>query len=194
MNKPVFTNSSKSQICTKLQQAFPKNLANDVQKVADFVANNSFSLHSTLEQEVILNAEKLLIPSRIYDENPSTAIGGLTNTQQTILNCLYLRHYNGFVRQKYLEKLIQNTQDYFVIPYIFQLLGEYVVEILAVASEHINEKNIAHYQKFIAENPKYAQQTQSRMTSYWDAYYRTQYPDLKHYIGYKIFKTLKTKS
>lgn len=193
MNKPIFKNQSKSQICTQLQKAFPKNLANEAQKVADFVIDNNFSIHPTLVQEVIVNAEKLVIPARIYDDNPPTATAGLTHTQQTILNCLYLRHYNGFVRQKYLEKLTKNTQDYFVIPYIFQLLGEYVVEILTVASEHINEKTIAHYQQFIAENPKYAQQTQSRMTSYWDAYYRMQYPDLKHYIGYKIFKTLKRK-
>lgn len=180
---------TKNQIRERLQGAFPKALALDVQKVADSVIDNQFELHQSLNQEVILNGERLVIPARLYaDESPT--IAGLTDIQRTILHCLYLRHHNGFVRQAHLEKLLHNT-DYFVIPFVFQLFGEYVVEILSVANAHINAQTIALYQKFIAENPTYAKQTESRMTSYWDAYYRSQTPDLKHYIGREIFKKLK---
>jgi len=117
---------------------------------------------------------------------------GLTDRQQTILNCIYLRHYDGFIRQNRLEKLIDNTEDYLVIPYIFQLLGEYVIQILEVAEKHINDKTIDNYLKFIAENPKYRIQTESRMISYWDAYYRRpSYKKLDNYIGKQIFNRFK---
>jgi hypothetical protein len=98
-----------------------------------------------------------------------------------------LRHHNGFVRQKSLERLVDNT-DYYVVPFIFKLLGEYVVEILFVVVRCINEKTIDQYLKFIGENEKYWQQTESRMISYWNVYYRAipKYKKLNDYIGKQI--------
>lgn len=177
----------------KLLNAFPTDLKQDVEIVADFLLNKDFDIHPTLEQEVILNGQKLIIPGRIYFDNPNETTGNnLTITQKTIMNCIYLRHHNGFVRQQRLEKLIENVSDYFVIPYIFQLLGEYVMEILEVADKHINDKTIDKYLKFFSENPKYRQQTESRMISYWDVYYRhTKYKKLDDYIGRQILNRLK---
>jgi len=177
----------------KLLNAFPADLKQDVEIVVEFLLNKNFDIYPTVEQEIILNEYNLIIPGRVYFDNPSETTGNnLTNTQQTILNCIYLRHHNGFIRQKRLEKLIDNTDDYFVIPFIFQLLGEYVMEILEVVDKHLNDKTINNYLKFIKENPKYTKQTESRMISYWDVYYRhTGYKNLNDYIGQKIFNRLK---
>ncbi|AEA45736.1 hypothetical protein [Fluviicola taffensis] len=177
----------------KLLNAFPADLKQDVEIVADFLLDKNFDIHPTVEQEVILDGNKLIIPARVYFNNPNETTGNnLTIKQQTILNCIYLKHHNGFVRQQRLEKLIDNTFDYFVIPYIFQLLGEYVMEILEVADKHINDKTIDNYLKFFHENPKYRQQIESRMISYWDAYYRrTKYKKLNDYIGKQIFNRIK---
>lgn len=177
----------------KLLNAFPTDLKQDVEIVADFLLDKNFDIHPTIEQEIILDGHRLNIPGRVYFDNPTDSTGKtLTDNQQTILNCIYLRHHNGFVRQARLEKLINNTNDYFVIPYIFQLLGEYVVEILKVVDRHINERTIDNYLKFFKENPKYRQQTESRMISYWDVYYRrTKHKRLNDYIGQQIFKRLK---
>lgn len=178
----------------KLLNAFPTDLKQNVEIVADFLLDKNFDIQPTVEQEIILNGQKLIIPRRVYFDNPTETTGNhLTNMQQTILNCIYLRHHNGFVRQRKLEKLINNTNDYFIIPYIFQLLGEYVMEILEVADKHINDKTIGNYLKFSAENTKYRQQTESRMISYWNKYYRatTTYRKLNNYIGKQIFDRLK---
>ena len=177
----------------KLLNAFPTDLKQDVEIVADFLLDKNFDIHPTVEQEIILNGQKLIIPGRVYFDNPNETTGNnLTVTQQIILNCIYLRHHNGFIRQQRLEKLIDNIDDYFVIPYIFQLLGEYVMEILEVADKHINDKTINNYLKFFTENPKYRQQTESRMISYWDVYYRrTKYKKLNEYIGQQIFNRIK---
>ena len=125
----------------------------------------------------------------------------LTDLQKAILNCIYLRHHNGFIRQRRLEKLIDTT-DYFVVPFIFQLLGEYVMEILEVLQKHINP-NIDNYVKFINENQKYWTQTESRMISYWNEYYRRpmypnylppKYATRKEYIGQQIVDRLKKRT
>jgi hypothetical protein len=177
----------------KLLNAFPTDLKQDVEIVADFLLDKNLDIHPTVEQEIILNGQKLTIPGRVYFDNPNETTGSnLTSNQQTILNCIYLRHHNGFVRQQRLEKLIDNIDDYFVIPYIFQLLGEYVMEILEVADKHINDKTIENYLKFFNENPKYRHQTESRMISYWDVYYRrTKFKRLNDYIGQQLFNRIK---
>jgi hypothetical protein len=133
----------------------------------------------------------LTIPCRNYFNEPADEKETqLTALQKTILNCIYLRHHNGFVRQRRLEQLI-NRDDYFVIPYTFQLLGEYVVEILEVLEAHVNSTTITNYVKFINENKKYWQQTESRMISYWNAYYRQRFPKLKDYVGKQIIDSIK---
>ncbi|KIA82307.1 hypothetical protein [Kaistella jeonii] len=177
----------------KLLNAFPIDLKQDVEIVTAFLIDKNLDIHPTVEEEIILDGQKLIIPGRVYFDNPNeTAANSLTINQQTILNCIYLRHHNGFVRQQNLEKLVHNIKDYYVIPFIFQLLGEYVMEILEVADKHINEKTINNYLKFFRENPKYRQRTESRMISYWDVYYRlTKYINLKEYIGWQIFDRIK---
>jgi hypothetical protein len=72
-----------------------------------------------------------------------------------------------------------------------QLLGEYVFEILQVLDKHINDKTIESYVKFIRENPKYWKQTESRMISYWNEYYRRQYSKLKTYLGQQLADKIK---
>jgi hypothetical protein len=88
--------------------------------------------------------------------------------------------------QKRLEQLIDKN-EYWITPYLLQLLGEYVYEILEVLDKCINDKNIGNYKRFVKENPKYWQQTESRMISYWDCYYRRiKSKDLKNYLGRQI--------
>lgn len=177
----------------KLLNAFPTNLKEDVEIVADFLIDKNFVIHPTVEYEIILDGQKLIIPGRVYFDNPNETTGNdLSGMQQTILNCIYLRHHDGFIRQQTLERLIDNSNDYFVIPYVFQLLGEYVMEILEVLDRHINDKTIDNYLKFFNENPTYRKQTESRMISYWDVYYRrTKYMKPNDYIGYQIFNRIK---
>jgi hypothetical protein len=149
------------------------------------------SLNHSNERSILLNDEQLKIPYRVYFNEPQRdREKDLTDTQKSILNCIYLRHHNGFIRQKRLELLSYET-NYFIIPCTFQLLGEYVMEILEVLNRHVNINNINNYVKFIRENKKYWKQTESRMISYWNEYYRSKFPKLKDYIGAEIVDKLK---
>jgi hypothetical protein len=188
----------------KLINAFPSFLRQDVDeviKILPFDRNVLLaggqthlvdSLIHSVEQTISLSDEPLIIPYRLYFNEPKAdKEKQLTALQRNILNCIYLRHHNGFVRQRRLEQLI-DTVDYFVIPYTFQLLGEYVVEILEVLDRHINDKTINKYVKFINENKKYWQQTESRMISYWNEYYRRPtFPKFQNYIGKQIVDRIK---
>lgn len=196
----------------KLFDAFPYALRQDVEKVIKILPLNDHNIlladgqiHKVDElihpdeQVVLLDNEAIKIPYRLYFNEPDADKEKLlTDLQKIILNCIYLRHHNGLVRQQRLAKLIDNT-DYFVIPFVFQLLGEYVMEILEVLQMHISP-NSDNYLKFINENQKYWTQTESRMISYWNEYYRRpmypnylppKYATRKEYIGQQIVDRLK---
>lgn len=175
----------------KIIHSFPSTLKQEVEVVVDFLWDKNFDIHPTVEQAVVLNGESLIIPGRLYFIIPTETMGNdLTELQQTILRCLYLRHSNGFVRQQQLEKLIGKT-DYFITPFVFQLLGEYVIEILDIIHLQITEKTLPNYIRFITENPKYWQQTESRMASYWNEYYRISHKKLTQHMGRKIINRIK---
>jgi len=149
----------------RILNSFPATLRQDVEKVIEVLPLNEHNVLLTggqvhqvdnlihpNEQLVSLDKEQLKIPIRLYFNEPDHDKEKLlTDLQKTILNCIYLRHHIGFVRQKRLEKLVDTTQ-YFVTPYSFQLLGEYVIEILQVLDRHINDKSIDNYVEFISEN------------------------------------------
>jgi hypothetical protein len=192
---------------TRLINSFPASLRQDVLEavkvlapdhnvvLADGQIHNIDGLIHPIEYKVYFDGELLTIPYRLYFNEPKLEKEKfLSPKQKEILNCIYLRHHNGFVRQKRLEQLVDTTHD-FVIPYTFQLLGEYVMEILVVLDRHINDKTIDKYIRFIAENKRYWQQTESRMISYWNEYYRRpNFKKLNDYIGKQIVDKLKKRT
>jgi hypothetical protein len=187
-----FENSKLKADKKRLINSFPKALKKDVEKVVDILLFDKKISLSDNSIYVILNGEPIQFPYRIYlDEPIIEKENSLTVNQKIILNCIFSRHYNGFIRQRRLELQI-NKDAYFITPFSIQLLGEYVKEILFILDIQITNNNLPHYQKFIAENKKYWKQTESRMISYWNAYYR--YPDCRHinnYIGKKVVTKIK---
>lgn len=189
-----------------LLQAFPSALRKDVEGVLDILPFDVNEvkhsdgkiyrienlIHKDL-QTVFVEGEQLSIPYRIYFNEPeSEKENTLTNTQKVILNCIYLRHHNGFVRQSRLEQIVSN--EYWITPFYFQLLGEYVIEILDVLDQQLNNIKLENYKRFALENPKYYRQTESRMITYWNNYYRGSFPKLKLYVGKIVFEQIKAKT
>jgi hypothetical protein len=189
----------------QLKKAFPAFLHHDLEHVLDIlplgvnktklntgeVCTVDDLIHSSTL--VVCHKQELLtIPYRIYFNEPVRGREAeLSPTQKAILNCIYLRHHDGYVRQRRLEQLLDYTEDW-IIPFTFQLLGDYVLEILQVLDHHMNSKNIPHYKNFILENEVNYQQTESRMISYWNEYYRrSRFTYLKNYPGRKIFDRLR---
>lgn len=188
-----------------LLKAFPRTLKKDVECVLDilpFDVNNvklsggqTHKVENLIHpdtQTVNLDGELLTIPYRIYFNEPEIEKEQtLTTRQKSILNCIFLRHHNGYLRQSRLEKI--ENGEYWLTPFTFQLLGEYVLEIIEVLDNQIDDNSLENYKRFANENPKYYQQTESRMISYWNEYYRRKFPKLKLYIGRIIFDQLQTK-
>ncbi len=199
----LFTIKSHKLVRDRILNAFPRAMKNEVEAVLDIIPLNENDIaradgqthkveeliHSSI-QPINLENESLIIPRRVYFNEPdSEREKKLTDRQRTILNCIYLCHYDGYVRQRRLEQL-PDEFEYFVVPYTMQLLGGYVIEIIEVLNKHLTEKNLANYKKFAAENPKYWLQTQSRVISYWDEYYRKKFPKITDYIGMEIVKRI----
>lgn len=188
----------------RLLRSFPIELKSDVEsvikilplekndvKLCDGQVHKVENLIHPTELTIKLNGEQLTIPYRLYFDEPGIdSENNLTDRQKSILNCIFLRHHNGYLREKRLKKLVHKDEKW-IIPFTVQLLGEYVYEILEVLDEHINEKTINAYYQFAEENPKYWQQTESRMISYWNEYYRRSFPKRKEYLGTALVKRIK---
>lgn len=187
-------------------QAFPRSLKKDVEIVLDILPfdindvklsdGQAYKVENLIYpgiQTVNVAGELLDIPYRIYFNEPEIEKEqNLTDRQKAILNCIFLRHDNGYVRQSRLQKIESN--EYWLTPFVFQLLGEYVLEIIEVLDEQLNDNKLENYKRFANENPKYYQQTESRMISYWNEYHRRRFPKLKLYVGRIIFDQLKMKT
>ena len=172
-----------------LIKSFPIELKEDVEIVVAFLNSKKLRIFTYLEKEIFINIETIYIPGRIYTaENLNVNVIILSEKQQMILNCLYLTHNDGYLRQQKLE-LLKYKYDAFVVPYKMKILGEYVIEIITDLEEHINEKSIKNFIKFIRQNPNYWKLTKSRIISYWGEYYRHN-SKLENYVGYKIIKKL----
>lgn len=101
-------------------------------------------------------------------------------------SCLLTRHHDGHIRQRQLERILSVSEPW-VVPFVIQLTGEYVIEILNTCEAHLPALNPGLYGTFIRDNPRYFQMTQDRMISYWDCYYRGQYKYRSDYVGFRLF-------
>ena len=197
----------KQEYKNRLYKAFPHKLKNDVTVVLSILplddktklADGSdcwvddLIRQSNPSMTILLGGGVLVIPYRIYFNEPDTAKEAkLTDRQKIILHCIYLRHHNGYVRQNRLERLIE-SDELWIIPFTFQLLGEYIYEILEVLDKHINDKTIDMYRQFVSENEKYSQLTRERVISYWDVYYRGRSPILANYLGQHLIDRILAK-
>lgn len=169
----------------KILKSFPPNLEKDVQAVLNILKIKEEDINSP-KNVVIIKGTSIMIPERIYFNEPIYV--NLTTVQKYILDCIFTRHHNGFIRQHHLQNLLC-CKEYWAIPFCFKLLGEYVKEILYDVKTHI-ENNFENYLCFIGENKDFFNKTKSRMISYWNCYYRKTFPKYESYIGSQIFNNL----
>ncbi len=169
-------------------EMFPSTLNSDVEVVAMLIPKSKHLPHKT-EETLSVESDSIRIYSRIYNPEPdSSATSSLTATQQLVLSCIYTRHHDGFVRQKHLKKILENETPW-TVPFVVMLLGEYVIEIVEMTKGAV-EKDKALYKKFITDNPIFWEKTKSRMTSYWNEYYRKSFENKDDYPALKIVKII----
>lgn len=177
-----------------ISKSFPKELEKDVKLVMSIIASESHSCTQTtftfdLVISYKLKDEIVVIPYRMYyDELPNIAYKDLTERQFKILCCLYTRHHNGYIRQKYLKKLFDMKIDEWEIPFIIKLCDEYVLEILELVYNKLTDRNNDDIRQFCLNNQLILHKSYNRMISYWNVYYRDIDNNFRNYVGRKLFK------
>ncbi|MFF3518733.1 hypothetical protein [Streptomyces sp. NPDC002573] len=179
-----------------LTMAFPAELAGDAEAVVSVMPVSR--LLPAAPFSVVVEGQQVLLPGRLYnDEPPPDAVASLSSRQRQLLHCLYSRHCDGVVRQRHLEKVVGST-DPWVVPFVVQLVGEYVLEILIVICDELRDLaapgTCGHlaYGQFIVDNPAYFARTQRRVVSYWSCYYRGTYASFRGYPGRTLLDLLRS--
>lgn len=159
-----------------IQKAFPLEVRREVDSLLTKL--DVETRHSTKGFErVTIGRETLYIPSRIYYKPPYSLVDPkFTGTEREILNCIFSRHYNGYIRQKAILNIINSDRNW-TTPYIVRIIGEYVIEILKDINNHFEAINKLNLVSFIRQNPEFYNRTHSRVNSYWNCYYRSQFPE-----------------
>ena len=174
-----------------LNEAFPLRLQADVDAALTIMPMSDIPRSPDDVGPVTVGGQSLRIPSRIYNPEPdASAIAFLSEEQQQILACLYTRHHDGHVRQRVLEQVLKSNQAW-VAPFVVQLLGEYVVEIVQLIQDHLSVTGPDSLLAFVRENPRFMELTAQRATSYWDCYYRPNFRYLKDYPGIRALEILR---
>ena len=96
------------------------------------------------------------------------------------------RHSSGFIREKHLRSIICSNREW-IPPFVVQLVGEYVVEILDEIRNNVHNLNPQVYRRFLMDNPKFVALTKQRVASYWNCYHRHFYRR-EDYAGFQIAK------
>lgn len=129
------------------------------------------------------------IPYRLHLDTTFIHVDFLTSLQKEIIDCLLTRHSNGFTRQRHLARIVGLSRNW-IPPFVVQLAGEYVVEILDVICQSLPLLDTALYKEFLCSNPAFLDRTEQRITSYWDCYYRN--VKREDYVGFKILGFLRS--
>jgi len=178
-----------SSIC----DSFPKELEEDVLAVLKIIPPKMPSdpdiVLSVNKNEYRLSCEIVSIPYRIYVIEPlDKEISQLTDIQKLILYCIYTRNSNGYLREKYIKKILTSPFEEWCIPFIVKLCDEYVIEILYAIYDSLKIRNNDDIKSFCIENKSLVCKSYSRMVSYWNEYYRAENYDIRKYIGRKLFR------
>lgn len=182
----------------KLVRAFPASVQTDARAALAVIPGpiNSASgtpMEPVGEFTVLIGGEAITIPSRIYNQIPASD-ASLSRNARTAMHCLLTRHYDGYQRQRSATHVLGSACAW-VVPYVIQLIGEYVIEIHeTIHSSLIDMTTADHrsslYAAFIVENPEFINLTRQRAISYWNRYYRSRYPDRSKYPALELLDKL----
>ncbi|MFH9728143.1 hypothetical protein ACH4M4_35025 [Streptomyces sp. NPDC017254] len=177
------------------ESAFPFRLGDDVRRVLAVVPDTGLS--STAPFQVDVRGETVTIPSRIHHDEPDAdVLRSLTGTQRAILHCLYSRHCDGRVRLRHLEQIV-GLGEAWVVPFVVQPAGEYVVEIIEAFLRGLpglclpGSAQRGLYGEFIVRNPAFFARVERRAVSYWSCYYRREFPAFDAYPGSSLMEALR---
>lgn len=133
-----------------------------------------------------LNQEIVDIPYRIKLEEVEDA--DLTQTERLMLYCVYTRHFDGHIREKYVRKILDMELQDWEYPFFLKISEEYVYEILALIYNKLKGKNNTAIKEFAENNKELLCKGYSKMITYWNRFYRARALNFHNYIGRKLFR------
>lgn len=178
------------------EQGFPNELQRNVHNVLSVVSTQTYNNVSkgytdeyNNEQYMLLDGSTITFPYRIYFMDDEIGYSKLQNHEDKLIyDCIFTRSCDGFVRQKHLKNLFVEDMPEWCMPYILKLSSEYVKEIVADIYNFMRDKDNSLFQAFCAINPYLFRYEYSRMTSYWNEFYRNDCYRFHDYVGYKLYK------
>ncbi|MCL2234436.1 MAG: hypothetical protein FWC02_02010 [Firmicutes bacterium] len=132
----------------------------------------------------------LTIGNVYYDEIDEDIFEKLTIEEKQIYHCIYSLHYNGYIREKHITKILnyENLPSW-TIPFIFVQTQRYITEIIPLIYERFkNDK--CFFKEFVANNFEHIKRGNDRMISYWNLHCRADTKNIKDYVGYKLYKEI----
>ena len=175
-----------------LNEAFPSELEKDLNHVLKIFPNEAINGTLIFTNDTITykhNNHIIKIPYRIYLIDINDDIYNTLNpTQQQIVCCIFTRHADGYIREKYLRRLFNMEFQSWTIPFIVKLCDEYVLEIIEIIYDKLKDQNNTDIKNFVIENKDTINRSYDRMVSYWNEFYRTREYHFHRYVGRKLFR------
>jgi hypothetical protein len=171
---------------SELKWAFPSELHNDALIAVEALPKNPYWWNSFTVQ---VNNESVSIPHRVYHNPASIKANKLSGLQKNLIDCMMSRNHDGFVRQENLARIVGSNYTW-VPPFVVQLLGEYVVEIVRVIEANLENLDKPIYAQFLRANVNVLTVTEQRVISYWDCYYRSSFRK-EDYPGFRVVSFFK---
>jgi hypothetical protein len=167
---------------TDLAKAFPVGVQSDA-----LLAFSKLPVTRLLGEDfsVRVGNEVLTLPRRIYNDPELIRFDQLTLLQRELIDCLLTRHNDGLVREQHLTRIIHSRNSW-VPPFVVQLVGEYVIEILRVVHKNLHNLDGAAYGNFLRANPDFVATTERRVISYWNCYYHDY--TREEYAGFQLLE------
>lgn len=165
-----------------LVKAFPESVREDAVLLTSALPKPRLTADTF---SVFVGNELLQIPSRVYHEVGRIDSALLTGVQSELLDCLLTRHHDGHVREAHLRKILGRKHEW-IPPFVVQLVGEYVIEILSAIRDGLHELDHDLYRAFLISNPAFFKLTKQRVASYRNCYY----PCVRvgDYVGFEIVR------
>ena len=179
------------EIQQRLRLAFPHSVHPCLDTVLPLLPATDRPLSPDDIGPVLLNGAPLAIPARLYfPELPTGIYRGLDRAQQAVISCLYSRHANGHIRERHLRILLSSDPSW-VVPFVFALVGEYVVELIELIEEAAKQSDQRQrLATFGRGAPDFCALTCRRAVSYWNCYYQPRFPRFIDYPAFRLLDSL----
>jgi len=138
--------------------------------------------YRTSPLEAVVLGKPVRVPKRIHFVGMVEVKSVVRSEPWLAAACLQTRSTDGYARQTSLRHLL-GTNKPWTVPFVILLAGEYVVEIIEDMVRSLLMLDRQLYVDFVRENRDLMRQLRAKATSYWDRYYRAEYPDRGTYPG-----------